>query len=236
MSKRRRSAPAGLNRPARPSPVTAIGPTASAPETISPAPGRTPPPRPTKAARAEAGRRAQRRRSSLRIALLVGGFALSIAAIAVASGVGQPDVGEAAPLEGGVGQHLPEGSTLLQRNRPPSSGPHDANRAAYGSSSSPVAPGAWIHALEHGGIAVLFKCGTQPECDSTARQLGDEVYAKARDGAFGERKVVVTPYQDMDSPFAAVAWGRVLRLDHIDAAQILAFYDRYLDRGPERAR
>lgn len=161
---------------------------------------------------------------------------MSIVALAVASGVGQPDVGEAAPLEGGVGQHLPEGATQPQRNRPPSSGPHDASRAAYGSFSSPIAPRTWIHALEHGGIAVLFKCETQPECDSTARQLGDEVYANARDGAFGERKLVVTPYQDMDSPVAAVAWGRVLRLDQTDAAQILAFYDRYLDRGPERAR
>ncbi len=66
--------------------------------------------------------------------------------------------------------------------------------------------------------------------------VGDEVYANARDGAFGERKLVVTPYQDMDSRVVAVAWGRVLTLDHIDAAQILAFYDRYLDRGPERAR
>ena len=236
MSNRRRSSPRGPNRPARPSPATAIGPTASAPEGISQAPGMPPPPRPTKAARAEAGRRAQRRRSTLRTALLVGGFAVSIAALAVASGVGQPDVGEAAPLEGGVGQHLPEGATLPQRNRPPSSGPHDAGRAAYGPFSRPIAPGAWIHVLEHGGIAVLFKCGTQPECDSMARQLGDEVYANARDGAFGERKLVATPYQDMDSPVAAVAWGRVLRLDHIDAAQILAFYDRYLDRGPERAR
>ena len=161
---------------------------------------------------------------------------MSIVAFAVASGVGQPDVGEAAPLEGGIGQHLPEGATLPQRNRPPSSGPHDAGRAVYGSFSSPIAPGAWIHALEHGGIAVLFKCGTQAECDSTARQLGDEVYANARDGAFGERKLVVTPYQDMDSRVVAVAWGRVLTLDHVDAAQILAFYDRYLDRGPERAR
>ncbi len=236
MSKRRRSAPARPNRPARPSPITAIGPTASAPEGISPPPGRTPPPRPTNAARAEAGRRARRRRSFLRTALLAGGITAAIAAFAVASGVGRPDIGESAPLEGGGSQHLPVGATLPQRNRPPSSGPHDASRAAYGSFSSPIAPGTWIHALEHGGIAVLFKCGTQPECESTARQLDDEVYANAREGAFGERKLVITPYQDMDSPVAAVAWGRVLRLDHIDAVQILAFYDRYLDRGPERAR
>lgn len=83
---------------------------------------------------------------------------------------------------------------------------------------------------------MLFRCGSQAECDTTSRQLSDEVYAGAGDGAFGERKLVITPYQEMDSPFAAVAWGRVLRLDYLDAAQILAFYDRYLDHGPERSR
>jgi hypothetical protein len=46
---------------------------------------------------------------------------------------------------------------------------------------------------------------------------------------------VGTPYQEMDSPFAAVAWGRILRLETLDAERILAFYDRYLDRGPENA-
>ena len=85
-------------------------------------------------------------------------------------------------------------------------------------------------------------CSSAGRSRSATRRLasglsvGDEVYANARDGAFGERKLVVTPYQDMDSRVVAVAWGRVLTLDHIDAAQILAFYDRYLDRGPERAR
>jgi hypothetical protein len=39
----------------------------------------------------------------------------------------------------------------------------------------------------------------------------------------------------MDAAITAVAWGRVLELEEIDAEQILAFYDRYLDRGPERA-
>ena len=236
MVRKRQSAPASRNRPAVPLSDAGIGATASAPERISSPARGTPPPRSTQAARAEAGRRAQRRRSRLRIALLVGVLALPIVAFAVVSGLGQPDIGESAPSEGGVGQHLAEGATLPQRNRPPSSGPHYANRAAYGSSGSAIAPGAWIHALEHGGIAVLFKCGTQPECDSTAGQLGDEVYARARNGAFGERKLVITPYQNMDTPFAAVAWGHILRLDHIDAAQILAFYDRYLDRGPEHAR
>ena len=34
----------------------------------------------------------------------------------------------------------------------------------------------------------------------------------------------------------AISWGRVLEQDAIDPAQLLAFYDRFLDRGPENAR
>ena len=192
-------------------------------------------PRPSNAARAEAGRRAQRRRSTIRLGGLVAAGLAVFGLIALGSGVGQADVGVGAPLEGGVGVHLPSGAVLPQRNRPPSSGPHYGGRAAYGAFASPVPAGDWVHALEHGGVAVLFKCADTTECGATAGRLRTEVYDPSRNGAFGERKLVITPYQEMDSPITAVAWGRILELQEIDAEQILAFYDRYLDRGPERA-
>ena len=68
-----------------------------------------------------------------------------------------------------------------------------------------------------------------------ASEIERTVYTPARVGRFGERKLVATPYQDLATPFAAVAWGRIYELDTLDEAQILAFYDRYLDRGPENA-
>jgi len=191
--------------------------------------------RPSRTARAEAGRRTQRRRSLVRLGGVAAAGLAVLALFALASGVGQPDVGVAAPLEGGVGVHLAYGTTLPQRNRPPSSGPHYAERAAYGAFSSPVPAGSWLHALEHGGIAVLFKCANPAECEATAGRLRTQVYDRSRNGAFGERKLVITPYQEMDAPIAAVAWGRILELQEIDPERILAFYNRYLDRGPERA-
>jgi hypothetical protein len=193
-------------------------------------------PRPTRAERAEAGRRRQRRRSNVRLAVPVVAVVGLLGILAIVNGFGQPDIGESPPSEGGVGVHLPHGDALPQRNRPPSSGPHYPDRAAYGVFSNPVPAGSWLHALEHGAIAVLFRCAEPTECQAIAGRLGGEVYANARNGQFGERKLVITPYQDMDEPIAAVAWDRVLRLQHIDSAQILAFYDRYLDRGPEAAR
>lgn len=184
----------------------------------------------------QAGLRRERRRRSIRRWAVVGLVIAGVAAgLVYLTGVALPQVGEAAPLEGGVGVHLQEGAALPQRNRPPSSGPHYAARAAYGVSATPVAPGNWIHALEHGGIAVLFRCADEASCSAIAARVDAEVYRQARPGAFGEAKLVGTPYQEMDSPFAAVAWGRILRLDTLDADRILAFYDRYLDRGPENA-
>jgi hypothetical protein len=181
-------------------------------------------------------RRAQRLRSIRRWTVLgVIGVAV-VAGVVYVTGAALPQLGEAAPMEGGVGVHLQDGAPLPQRNRPPSSGPHYAGRAAYGVSSAPIPPGNWIHALEHGGIAVLFRCPDEDSCSATAKRVDAEVYRRARPGAFGEPKLVGTPYQEMDSPFAAVAWGRILRLEVLDAGQILAFYDRYLDRGPEKER
>ena len=57
----------------------------------------------------------------------------------------------------------------------------------------------------------------------------------AKAGKFGARKITITPYQDMDAPITAVARNRILPLQTADAAAILAFYNRHLDRGPEDA-
>jgi hypothetical protein len=191
--------------------------------------------RPTRLERLDAAQRARRRRGWLRSAIVVGAIAVAIGVFAVASGVGQPDLGVAARSEGGVNVHLEQGAPLPQTNRPPSSGPHYGGRATYGVTTTPVPAGNWLHAIEHGAIAVLFRCSDDAECGGIADRLRTEVWDRARDGAYGERKLVITPYDDMDTPVAAVAWGRVLELPGVDAEQILAFYDRYLDRGPERA-
>lgn len=180
-------------------------------------------------------RRGQRIRRLRRWALIGGVTVAVVGGLLWVSGALLPQLGESAPYEGGVGVHVADGTPLSERNRPPSSGPHYPGRSAYGVSNTPIEPGSWLHALEHGGIAILFKCSGST-CADTAAQLEQQVYASARPGRFGDVKLVITPYQEMQSPIAAVAWGRVLPLETLDAAALLAFYDRYLDRGPEDAR
>ena len=185
--------------------------------------------------RERANARDRRTRAAIRWGAVAAVALGLIAVVLVAAGFGLPEYGRAAPSEGGVGVHLPAGAPLPQRNRPPSSGPHDGARAAYAVSTEPVPPGQWLHALEHGGIVVLYECADPDDCRSVASDLETTVYGPARAGRFGERKLVVTPYQDLATPFAVLAWGRIMELETLDADRILAFYDRYVDRGPENA-
>jgi hypothetical protein len=223
MSKRSRAA---AKRPTRASVAPRPGGAASAPVP------RSSPTRERVAAEARRGRRAQTlRRAGLGLAVAMGVVAIAWFAL----DLGRPHLGVEQRDEGGVGAHIADGAALPQRNRPPTSGPHYATRAPYGVTSSPVAPGGWIHALEHGGIVVLFKCSTDQECAQRAGEIEARVYARARPGAFGAVKLIATPYQDMDAPVTVAAWGRILPLQTVDAERILAFYDRYVDRGPENA-
>lgn len=189
----------------------------------------------SKASRIEAHHREQHRRNLVRYGLLGVAALVVVVLLGWAAGIGQPDIGRAVRSEGGVNVHIPDGQALTYENRPPSSGPHYAARARYGLSATPIPAGNWVHVLEHGGTALLYKCEGETECREIGAQLRADVYERAREGSFGERKMVITPYQDMDAPIVAVAWDRVLELDSIDAEQILAFYHRYLDKGPEKA-
>ena len=182
-------------------------------------------------AAAERYRQARRRRALVRWGLAAAAAIGVLAVVLLTSDFGRPDIGRAVALEGGG--HVAEGAALPQRNRPPTSGPHYAARGAYAISPTPVEPGHWLHVLEHGGIVVLFKCGEEAECTTTADTIRRDVSPGAKAGRFGERKLAASPYQEMESPVAVLAWGRILELPEVDATQILAFYDRYLDRGPE---
>ena len=243
MAKRRTQSQA--KRPARAAaPVVgpAVGGRPRAPAATSPAAGgpdgRFATPADARAARKEAREAAIRRdrlRHRMRNGLIGAGVGVAIVVVLIASGAFEPDIGISQPNEGGVGVHLPDGSTLPQRNRPPSSGPHYAARAIYGLATTPMEPGNWVHVLEHGGVAVLYKCVDEADCSAKGLELRTALWDRLKVGRFNERKMVITPYQEMEKPITAVAWGRILPQDTLDADAIVKFYERYLDKGPENA-
>jgi hypothetical protein len=189
-----------------------------------------------RAARMRTRRSADQRKKRLRRGAIGLGVGIPLAIVlAFSAGIFQPHIGVEASNEGGVGLHVGQGRQLSQRNRPPSSGPHYGSTARYGVSAQPIPAGNWVHNLEHGGIVILFRCTDAAECGQLASRVRNEVSSVAKPGAFGSVKIVGAPYQDMDTPFTAVAWRRTLPLETFDAEQLLAFYDRYRDRGPESA-
>ncbi len=133
--------------------------------------------------------------------------------------------------------HVDEGAPLSYRNRPPSSGTHYGTLPQpqeYRMWETPLSPGRWVHMLEHGAVAVLYR----PDlCDAACvQQLGEFYDAAPRSTLVGVRHLVITPYQDMDHAVAVVAWGNVDEMDQMDKDRVMADFKSKVDAStaPER--
>jgi hypothetical protein len=121
-------------------------------------------------------------------------------------------------------------------NKPGVAGPIPAR--VYGPSDN-VIPQGWIHNLEHGGMVLLYKG------DSSGATAEGQAQLRAFYDAFPPGPVCGTPkgavgpviarFDQMSTPFQAIVWGRVLQLDTLDQAKILAFWEQWGERtNPEK--
>lgn len=130
-------------------------------------------------------------------------------------------------------KHVEEGSDVLYAANPPASGDHYPIWSPYGIFREPVSPGYWVHNLEHGAIVLLYSCTT--DCSQVVTNI-NQVYTTLPDGAFGEVKLVATPFEGQrETRFTLIAWNWQEGFDTFEAARIERFYHDFLDRGPERA-
>lgn len=137
--------------------------------------------------------------------------------------------------------HVKTGARVTYDYCPPASGSH-YNEALYGpiatrfyAADEQTEPQGWVHNLEHGQMTVLYRC---PEgCDGTAqaalRALQQQLPASPLCAFPAAAWVVVTRFDNLPTPYAAVVWGRVLFLDSLDATAIGTFSQQSADRGPE---
>ena len=191
----------------------------------------------------------------LAIVLLVVGYVFTGAAQPVYSCSFETVPASPAPVASGtpaLGQkqddmgrtHVAVGTPVRYTFCPPASGPH-YNAAGqgpiqprfYGPDDTTV-PQNWIHNLEHGTLVILYNCN-RGGCDAASlAQL------RAMVGTFPVSPIckipalnispVITRLDSMQTPYAALVWGRVLLQDKLDTAQILAFFEQYGDRtNPE---
>ena len=85
--------------------------------------------------------------------------------------------------------------------------------ARAGTYDSPLPPGEFVHAEEHGHVVIVYAPGTP-----RATVAGLEQVAKSYPG-----DVVLTPYGGIPHGIALAAWGRLETLDRTDRARIDAF-------------
>lgn len=104
---------------------------------------------------------------------------------------------------------------------PPVGGNHNPVWANCGVYSSPINPAQGVHSLEHGAVWITYRPGLPSGQLDTLTQL-------AEDNSF----VLVSPFEGVQSPVVASAWGKQLRLDGADDERLPVFIQKYM-QGPQ---
>ena len=124
----------------------------------------------------------------------------------------------------------------LHYNAPGSAGPIEAR--FYGSSETTI-PQNWIHNMEHGGMVLLYRCASGDTCDDAQQTTLRNFFTTFPNSPIcdipkGGIGPVITRFDDMQFPYAALLWDQVLPLNSFDADQILAFFAQNGERtNPE---
>lgn len=174
--------------------------------------------------------RAERRRSVLIIggAAAVGVVLVGVAALATVNEQRREDAertAAAAPIDGV--QDFPD----LSRNHvtgpvdyaqtPPTGGDHDGVWVNCGAYTEPVQDTQAVHSLEHGAVWITYRPDLAPD---QVGSLGDI----AEDNGF----VLVSPFEGLESPVVASAWGKQLALDGVEDPRLDQFVSQFA-QGPQ---
>ena len=183
--------------------------------------------------------RIARRRRWLRRSLIGGGALLVVGGVAalivllIVSNMPSAEVAARRTRIDDEGRlHVPVGTPIEYAHVPPASGTHYPITAPYGVYERPVEEGLWVHNLEHGAIALLYRCDT--DCDEVVPQL-EAIHEDLPNGAFGEVKLIALPYATLVPKFMLVAWHWQEPMDSFDPDRVREFYGDFIDRGPEQA-
>ena len=143
-----------------------------------------------------------------------------------------------APLPGEVladegQQHVDVGTPTTYATFPPASGPHYPSPAPWQFFDQTLPPGYWVHNLEHGGIALLYKCPA--DCTKLKADV-QQLFQTLPPSKYGYVKLVAAPNDQFEGEVAVMAWTRRIIQPTFDAAEIRRFYQAFVDQGPEDAR
>jgi len=134
--------------------------------------------------------------------------------------------------------HVGQGTTVDYLYCPPTSGQHynvanlaPLRRDFYGPNEQ-LAPGNWVHNLEHGYVVILYRGDPGEEAIAELEAVVEEAAPGPLSEPCGlKNKVIGVRFDTMSEPYAAVAWDRALLLPELDAAQLKTFAEQWQD-GP----
>jgi hypothetical protein len=138
-----------------------------------------------------------------------------------------PMLGERLADEGFA--HVAVGSQIHYKANPPASGPHYPFPAPAGVYPNGLNTGFWVHSLEHGYIAVLYK----PPVSSARLMQFDGMVRDFPKSKWGNVKLVFVPYAGMARRFAFLSWDWRYETNTFDRPTLLRFYRDHVDRGRE---
>jgi hypothetical protein len=99
---------------------------------------------------------------------------------------------------------------------PPVGGPHNAAWLNCGIYEEPVPSENAVHSLEHGAVWVTY---------DAAQVAGDDL-KKLRD-AMPRTYIVLSPFEGLDAPVVASAWGAQVALDSVDDERLGQFITKF---------
>jgi hypothetical protein len=128
--------------------------------------------------------------------------------------------------------HVSEGSAISYQHNPPASGPHYPSPKPWGVYTDAVAPGYWVHNLEHGGVVLLYDCPSG--CPAVVDQLRQAFESLPKD-KYNEVKLLATPYSGLPdhAQAMAVSWDFQKSYATFDLQKFEVFYNAHVDHGPE---
>ena len=134
-------------------------------------------------------------------------------------------------------QHVPEGTVITYNSNPPAIGPHYPVWADFKEYSTPLDEGYLVHSLEHGAVALLYKCDpTSPACAPTIdalRKIRDALATDSRCSADIRVRIIIAPFPRLEVPVAAVAWGFTYKADCVDVPTLTSFVNDNYAKSPE---
>lgn len=120
--------------------------------------------------------------------------------------------------------HIDEAEPITYDLSPPVADNHRGTWARWGEYAS-LPPQRWLHNLEHGGITLLYHPCAPAEMVDALREI-----AQARGDDY---RWILTPYADLPSAVAVVAWEWRYQAECVDADAINAFFDQRYRMAPE---